>query len=70
MVRRGKTNKPETSFSAHVEYLFHITCEECGFYWTYASMDKDFDIEGGSYSCPLCAQKGGVKLRDVIGETE
>ncbi|MEM7438594.1 MAG: hypothetical protein AAF393_03275 [Pseudomonadota bacterium] len=55
------------SFTAHVEYLFHITCENCKFYWTYASMQKDFDMGKRAYTCPNCGEKGNVKVADEVG---
>ncbi len=56
------------SFSAHLEYLFHITCSECQFYWTYASMEKRFDIEKKDFHCPNCGHKNPVKLEDEVSE--
>ena len=50
------------TFSAHLEYLFHLTCGDCKFYWTYASMDKLFDITKNQYNCPNCGCKSTVKL--------
>ena len=32
------------SFTAHLEYIFHITCSNCKFYFTYAVMQKKFKI--------------------------
>ena len=54
------------SFSAHLEYLFHITYSECQFYWTYASMEKRFDIEKKDFHCPNCGRKNPVKLEDEV----
>ena len=54
------------SFTAHLEYLFHITCSECKFYWTYASMIKNFDIERRDFHCPNCGQKNRIKLEGEV----
>lgn len=54
------------SFTAHVEYLFHITCSECKFYWTYASMQKNFDIEKNEFFCPNCGAKGKIALSEDL----
>ena len=54
------------TFNAHLEYLFHITCGECKFYWTYASMDKAFDITKKQYFCPNCGSKNVVKLEEEL----
>ncbi|MEM1377139.1 MAG: hypothetical protein AAGG69_07090 [Pseudomonadota bacterium] len=56
----------EKRFAAHLEYLFHITCPECSFYWTYASMQKAFSIEKRAYTCPNCGFKGKVTLADEV----
>ena len=54
------------SFTAHLEYLFHITCSECKYYWTYAAMQKNFNIEKRQYHCPNCGHKGKIKLEAEI----
>ncbi len=54
------------TFSAHLEYLFHITCGECKFYWTYASMNKTFDITKKQYICQNCGSKNDVKLEEEL----
>ena len=51
------------TFTAHLEYLFHLTCEECKFYWTYASMEKSFDITKHQFNCPYCGCKSKVELQ-------
>ncbi|MEM6276397.1 MAG: hypothetical protein AAF714_05565 [Pseudomonadota bacterium] len=69
-MRRRKTSEDAAvGFSAHREYLFHITCRECGFYWTYASMESGFDIEKRGYSCPNCGHKGRIELQDEVTAT-
>ena len=54
------------AFVAHLEYLFHITCSNCKFYWTYASMSKSLNVDKRSYHCPNCGQKDKVILQDEI----
>ena len=54
------------AFVAHLEYLFHITCDNCKYYWTYASMKKSYNIEKKSYHCPNCGERGKVILQDEI----
>ena len=51
------------TFTAHLEYLFHLTCDECKFYWTYASMEKSFDITKNQFNCPNCGCKSKVELQ-------
>ena len=53
-------------FSAHLEYIFHITCDECKYYWSHAVMQKDFDISKREYFCPNCGCKKMIKLQDEI----
>jgi len=52
--------------SAHLEYIYHITCQNCKFYWTYAVMDKKFNIEKNDYHCPNCGIKTKIKLEGEI----
>ena len=54
------------AFTAQLEYLFHITCDSCKYYWTYASMTKSFNIEKKSYHCPNCGEKSKIILQDEI----
>ena len=54
------------SFSAHLEYLFHITCSDCKFYWTYASMEKNFYIEKKTFYCPNCGQKNRINMEAEV----
>ena len=61
-----KKYEDKMSFTAHLEYLFHITCSECKFYWTYAAMQKNFNIEKREYHCPNCGHKGKIKLENEI----
>ncbi len=53
-------------FIGHLEYIFHITCDNCKFYWTYATMSKSFDIEKRSYYCPNCGSKNKIQLQDEV----
>ena len=54
------------SFSAHLEYLFHITCSDCKFYWTYASMEKNFHIEEKVFYCPNCGQQNRINMEAEV----
>lgn len=54
------------SFTAHLEYIFHITCVNCKCYFTYAVMQKNFKIDRGHWYCPKCGQKGNVKVHEEI----
>jgi len=54
------------SFSAHLEYIFHITCIRCKCYFTYAVMKKNFQIDRGHWYCPKCGNKGHIKVEEEI----
>lgn len=49
-------------FKAHCEYIWHITCNKCSFYWTMAVMKKGFKPDRGDYSCPMCHHKGRIEV--------
>jgi Zn finger protein HypA/HybF involved in hydrogenase expression len=54
------------TFVGHLEYIFHITCSECKFYWTYATMEKSYNIEKREYYCPNCGIKKYIILQNEI----
>ena len=54
------------SFKAHLEYIYHITCNHCKGYFTYAVMKKKFKIDRGKYWCPKCGQSGKIELQDEV----
>ena len=58
------------SFKAHLEYIYHITCNHCKGYFTYAVMQKKFKIDRGKYWCPKCGQSGKIELQEsrLIGK--
>lgn len=61
---RNRRSKPDVNFKAHLEYIYHITCEVCKNYFTYATMEEKFPIDKGIWYCPKCGEKGLVKLKD------
>ena len=52
------------AFRSHLEYINHITCQDCNHYWTYATMDPKFQIDRGEWFCPNCGSKGAVHPED------
>jgi len=54
------------TFSAHIEYIFHITCNVCKNYFTYATMNEKERIDRGYWYCPKCGQKGTIKLEKEV----
>ena len=51
-------------FKAHLEYIYHITCDSCKAYFTYATMNKKECIDRGHWYCPRCGVKGSVKVEE------
>jgi transcription elongation factor Elf1 len=54
----AKETKP---IRAAKEVIWHLTCGECGNYWTYPTMQTDQDIGKMQLHCPLCGQKSHVE---------
>ena len=52
------------AFRSHLEYINHITCQDCNYYWTYATMDPKFQISRGEWFCPNCGSRGAVYPED------
>ena len=46
---------------AQKEIIWHLTCNNCKFYWTMATMDDKFCINRGEYYCPCCGGKQRAK---------
>jgi len=45
-------------FIAQKEILWHLTCTQCKFYWTYPTMEQKFQIDRGTWCCPKCKAEG------------
>ena len=45
-------------FIAQKEILWHLTCTQCKFYWTYPTMEQKFHIDKGTWCCPKCKAEG------------
>ncbi len=56
------------NFSCHLEFIFHLTCKSCKFYWTYATMEKNFQIEKFKFFCPNCGEKGTINYEGKLNE--
>ena len=54
------------SFSVHLEYIFHITFQQCKCYFTYAVMERKCKIDRGQWCCPKCGAKGSVKIEEEV----
>lgn len=51
---------------ASKEVIWHLTCGECGNYWTYPSMELNQNLIGKSFHCPLCGTKSQVAEDDSL----
>lgn len=47
---------------ASKEIIWHLTCGECGYYWTFPTMQTNQDITKLEFHCPLCGQKSHIEL--------
>jgi len=45
-------------FRAQKEILWHLTCTECKFYFTYPTMEEKYQIDRGTWTCPKCKKEG------------
>ena len=63
---RNRRSKPDVNFKAHLEYIYHITCDVCKNYFTYATMEENFPIDKGIWYCPKCGQKGNVEIEKEL----
>jgi Zn finger protein HypA/HybF involved in hydrogenase expression len=48
-------------FRAQKEIIWHLSCQNCGFYWTMPTMEEKLQIEKNKYSCPICQKSGHAK---------
>ena len=46
---------------ASQEIIWHLTCGECGNYWTYPTMQMGHDITKLEFHCPVCGTKSRVE---------
>jgi len=47
-------------FQAHKEIIWHITCEECKYYFSHATMMENEKIDRRDLHCPSCGKKQPV----------
>lgn len=62
-VKDPTTSKP---IRASKEVIWHLTCGECHYYWTYPTMQLGEDITKKSFHCPLCGTKSQVAVDDSL----
>ena len=65
-MRNRRSTKNIEAFTAHVEYIYHITCKQCKCYFTYAVMQKNFKIDKTKWYCPTCGTQGTIKIEEEI----
>jgi len=46
---------------ASMEIIWHLTCGECSYYWTYPTMKLKENIDAKPMHCPLCGARSLVK---------
>ena len=54
------TNAPTATppvISVSKEIIWHMSCGQCGYYWTVPTMHEDDDPTRRAWTCPLCAIK-------------
>ncbi|MBL6782315.1 MAG: hypothetical protein ISQ21_04685 [Alphaproteobacteria bacterium] len=57
-------------FTHSRETIWHISCQTCGFYWTYPTMKINETPENRTWYCPLCGQKGTSEEQKDIHDTQ
>jgi len=50
-------------FTVVKEIIWHLTCNNCKGWFTYATMEK-MCIDRYTFHCPHCGQKAGCTLQD------
>jgi hypothetical protein len=50
------------------EVIWHLTCGECSYYWTYPTMQLDENINDKTFHCPLCGIKNQVTVDDSLSD--
>ena len=49
------------------EIIWHMSCGQCGYYWTVPTMREDDDPTHRAWTCPLCATKVRLNGQTVEG---
>ena len=65
-MRNRRSTKTVKMFKAHLEYIYHITCNSCKAYFTYATMNKKECIDRGIWYCPRCGVKGNIEIEKEL----
>jgi len=48
-------------FRTQKETIWHITCNNCSFYWTMPTMEEKLKMDDRQFTCPVCSKKGKVE---------
>ena len=48
-------------FKAVKEIIWHLTCQKCNNWFTYATMEDKLCIDRYQFHCPHCGSKGNVE---------
>ena len=65
-MRNRRSRIGVNKFKAHLEYIYHITCNSCKNYFTYATMNEKECIDKGIWYCPRCGVKGSIEIEKEI----
>ena len=49
-------------FRAVKEIIWHLTCQNCSNWFTYATMEEKLCIERMNFFCPHCSKKGQIMV--------
>ena len=50
--------------SVSKEIIWHMSCGQCGYYWTVPTMREEDNPTRRAWTCPLCATKSMAERAD------
>ena len=50
--------------SVSKEIIWHMSCGQCGYYWTVPTMHEEDNPTRRAWTCPLCATKSTAERAD------
>ena len=52
-------------FTATKEIIWHLVCNSCKNWFTYATMEEGYKIDRGDIYCPRCGRKGRAFVEET-----
>ena len=52
--------------SVSKEIIWHMSCGQCGYYWTVPTMREEDNPTRRAWTCPLCATKSTAERADEL----